>query len=88
MTPPSWIVGQTAQYGLERSDRSANHSHLAGYQIVYRETTASEWEHAIDVGDVEEVTLDISKDNVFFGVRSVDTGGHHSPAAFPLPDSG
>jgi len=61
---------------------------LAGYQVVYRETTAAEWQHAIDVGDVTEVTLNISKDNVFFGVRAVDTGGHHSPAAFPLPVSG
>jgi hypothetical protein len=31
------------------------------------------------------VTLDISKDNVQFGVRAVDTNGHHSPAGFPRP---
>ena len=58
---------------------------LAGYQVVYRETTAPEWEHAVPVGDVTHVTLDISKDNVFFGVRAVDTSGHHSPTAFPVP---
>ena len=29
------------------------------------------------------VTLDISKDNVQFGVRAVDTNGQHSPAGFP-----
>ena len=58
---------------------------LAGYQVVYRETTAPEWEHAVPVGDVTHVTLDISKDNVFFGVRAVDTAGHHSPTAFPVP---
>ncbi len=58
---------------------------LAGYEVVVRETTAPEWEQAIDVGDVTEVTLDISKDNVFFGVRAVDVDGHHSPAAFPVP---
>ncbi len=60
---------------------------LAGYEVVVRETTASEWEQAIDVGDVTEVTVDISKDNVFFGVRAVDADGHHSPAAFPVPVS-
>ena len=36
-------------------------------------------------GVVAEVTLDISKDNVQFGVRAVDTNGHHSPAGFPRP---
>jgi Zn-dependent M28 family amino/carboxypeptidase len=60
---------------------------LAGYEVVYRETTAPEWEHAVRVGDVTAVTLDISKDNVFFGVRAVDNDGHHSPVAFPVPQS-
>ncbi len=60
---------------------------LTGYEVVYRETTAPEWEHAVRVGDVDRVTLDISKDNVFFGVRAVDRDGHHSPAAFPVPQS-
>ncbi len=58
---------------------------LAGYEIVYRESTAPEWEHAVPVGDVTAVTLDISKDNVFFGVRAIDLAGRHSPAAFPVP---
>ena len=56
---------------------------LAGYEVLWRETTAPEWTHAIPVGDVTSVTLDIIKDNVFFGVRAVDSAGHHSPAAFP-----
>jgi hypothetical protein len=60
---------------------------LAGYEVVYRETTAPEWEHVVRVGDVTAVTLDISKDNVFFGVRAVDRDGHHSPVAFPVPQS-
>jgi len=34
-------------------------------------------------GIVTAVTLDISKDNVFFGVRAVDRAGHRSPVAFP-----
>jgi hypothetical protein len=33
------------------------------------------------------VTIDLSKDNVFFGVRAVDRGGHRSPAAAPQPSS-
>jgi Zn-dependent M28 family amino/carboxypeptidase len=58
---------------------------LSGYQVLYRESTASEWEKAVPVGNVTEVTLDIAKDNVQFGVRAVDTAGHHSPAGFPVP---
>ena len=32
-------------------------------------------------------TVDLSKDNVFFAVRSVDAQGRRSPAAFPTPQS-
>ncbi|ROT29735.1 M20/M25/M40 family metallo-hydrolase [Micromonospora sp. HM5-17] len=60
---------------------------LAGYEIVWRETTAPEWTHVIEVGDVTEATIALSKDNVFFGVRAVDTAGHRSPVAFPRPRS-
>jgi len=56
---------------------------LAGYEVVMRETTSPDWTSAIDVGNVTTVTLDISKDNVQFGLRAVDQAGHRSPAAFP-----
>ncbi|HEX6520123.1 MAG TPA: M28 family metallopeptidase, partial [Streptosporangiaceae bacterium] len=56
---------------------------LSGYQVVMRETTAADWTDALDVGNVTTITLDISKDNVQFGVRAVDQAGHRSPAAFP-----
>jgi hypothetical protein len=58
---------------------------LSGYEVVLRETTAAEWTRVIPVGDVTEVTIDLSKDNVFFGVRAVDRAGHRSPDAFPKP---
>ena len=48
---------------------------LAGYEVVMRETTAPDWTGAIDVGNVTTVTLDISKDNVQFGIRAVDKRG-------------
>ena len=56
---------------------------LAGYEVVTRETTAPDWTKAIPVGNVTSVTLDISKDNVQFGLRAVDQAGHRSPVAFP-----
>jgi hypothetical protein len=56
---------------------------LAGYEVVMRETTAADWTSAIGVGNVTSVTLNISKDNVQFGLRAIDKAGHRSPAAFP-----
>ncbi len=58
---------------------------LAGYEVVWRDTTQAEWTNVIPVGDVTTVTVDLSKDNVQFGVRAVDTTGHHSPVASPRP---
>jgi hypothetical protein len=60
---------------------------LAGYEVLWRETTAPEWTHVIAVGDVTTVTIDLSKDNVFFGIRAVGRDGHRSPVAFPQPGS-
>src|SRR5215470_7035895 len=58
-------------------------SNLTGYEIVMRETTAADWTSAIPVGNVTTVTLDISKDNVQFGLRAVDNNENRSPVAFP-----
>jgi Peptidase family M28 len=58
---------------------------LAGYEVVWRETTAPDWEHVIAVGNVTTVTIDLAKDNVMFGVRAVDKSGHRGPVTFPLP---
>jgi hypothetical protein len=59
---------------------------LDGYEVVWRETTDSDWTHFIPVGNVTTAHLTkFSKDNVFFGVRAVDTAGHRSPVAFPAP---
>ncbi len=58
---------------------------LAGYRIVWRETTAPSWEHSMEVPKgVTRVTVKgVSKDNVIFGVEAFDTAGHSSPAVFP-----
>ncbi len=58
-------------------------SNLAGYQVVTRETTSPDWTNEINVGKVTTVTLDISKDNLQFGLRAVDHDGNRSPVAFP-----
>ncbi|MEV6168159.1 M20/M25/M40 family metallo-hydrolase [Streptomyces sp. NPDC051954] len=60
---------------------------LAGYEIVWRETTSSDWTHVIPVGNVTGYEVDLSKDNVFFGVRAVNRAGNRSPVAFPDPQT-
>ena len=59
---------------------------LAGYEIVWRDTTSPVWTNARAVGSVTSFTMKaMSKDNYFFGVRSVDKQGHRSPVSFPHP---
>jgi len=58
---------------------------LAGYRIVWRETTAAGWEGAKFVGNVLEATINLSKDNYFFGVQAVDKDGNVSVATYPAP---
>jgi hypothetical protein len=79
-TPPAGFPGTN----LTTLSWDANpETDLAGYEVVMRETTAPDWTSAIRVGNVTTVTLDISKDNVQFGLRAVDQAGHRSPVAFP-----
>jgi hypothetical protein len=59
---------------------------VAGYRIVWRETTAPFWQHAKDVGNLTRETLvGISKDNFSFGVQAYDKDGNYSVAAYPKP---
>jgi hypothetical protein len=58
---------------------------LAGYEVLWRETTSPDWTNVQAVGNVTTATIDLSKDNLFFGVRAVDTDGNRSPVAFPQP---
>jgi hypothetical protein len=59
---------------------------LAGYEIVWRDTTAPAWTNSQFVGNVAAFTMKgMSKDNFFFGVRAVDKTGHRSPASYPRP---
>jgi len=55
----------------------------ARYEVLWRETTAPEWTHVIEVEGMNSATIDLSKDNVMFGVRAVDSQGRCSPVAFP-----
>lgn len=61
---------------------------LAGYEIVWRDTTSPVWTHSRFVGRATSYTMKgMSKDNYFFGVRAVDASGNRSPASYPRPDT-
>jgi hypothetical protein len=59
---------------------------LAGYEIVWRETTSPVWTNSRWIGNATSYTMKgMSKDNYFFGVRAVDREGNRSPVSFPRP---
>jgi hypothetical protein len=92
----SLALAPAAPQGVKvRTDKLVNDSTLvwqanpepdvAGYRIVWRDTTAAGWEGAKFVGNVTEATLNLSKDNYFFGVQAVDKDGNVSVATYPAP---
>jgi hypothetical protein len=61
---------------------------VAHYEILWRETTAPDWQFVQTVspqlaGAPITVTVPVSKDNVVFGVRAVDAAGHHGLVVVP-----
>ena len=58
-------------------------SDVAGYEVLWRETTDADWTKFKDVGNVTEATIELSKDNWLFAVRAYDKEGYRSPAAYP-----
>ena len=60
------------------------------YEVLWRETTAAEWQYVDRVasppaGGSVVITVPVSKDNVDFGVRAVDEAGHRGLAVTPEP---
>ena len=58
---------------------------LEGYEVLWRPTDTPFWTTVIPVGLVNTATVEVSKDNVAFGVRAVGKNGFKSPATFPFP---
>lgn len=85
--PPAGVQIETARLENDTTLRwlPSPEPTLAGYRIVWRETTAPFWEHAQDVGKgVNRITIPgASKDNLIFGLEAFDAAGHFTPAVFP-----
>ena len=60
---------------------------IAGYEIVWRDSTEPVWTHARQVGNVTDATIaGLNKDDNQVGVRAIDRDGNRSPVAYPLPE--
>jgi hypothetical protein len=85
--PPSGVRIETLRLENQTTlSWSANpEPDLAGYEIVWRETTAPFWQGAQLVGNVTRASVPLSKDDYVFSVRAVGSGGQRSLATYPLP---
>ncbi|KAE8450997.1 hypothetical protein EG329_005437 [Mollisiaceae sp. DMI_Dod_QoI] len=82
---PKNVTVDTRNLTNDTTLKWAKVSGAASYEIVWRPTSERFWTHVLEVGDVSEVTVGVSKDNVEFGIRSVGANGYRSPAVFPFP---
>ncbi|KAL8903362.1 MAG: hypothetical protein Q9207_003972 [Kuettlingeria erythrocarpa] len=64
---------------------ASNDTLTAGYEALWRPTDAPLWTHVVPLGNLNTATVDLSKDNVIFGIRAVGMNGYASPATFPFP---
>ena len=58
----------------------------SAYEVVWRSTSAPDWEYVQTVSSGTRATLKVSKDNVIFGVRALDAAGHRSLPVVPEPE--
>lgn len=58
----------------------------SGYEVLWRATSAPDWEHVEKTGNATKITLQISKDESIFAVRAVDSAGHRSLPIVPVPE--
>jgi hypothetical protein len=82
------IVAQRLSNDTELRWEANKEPDLAGYEIVWRETTDAVWTNSKPVGNVTSFTMKgMSKDNFFFGVRAIDKDGNKSPVTYPRPQA-
>lgn len=62
-----------------------NDSMVEGYELVWRPSTNVQWTHNMELGNVNNVTVALNKDNVQLGIRAVGKDGMKSPAVWPVP---
>jgi hypothetical protein len=83
--PPANVEMPLGHLGYTTTLRWKPAQDAMSYEVVWRATTAPQWEHAQNVGNVTRATVDVSKDDDILGVRSVAANGLRSPAVYPVP---
>ncbi|MFT6334595.1 MAG: Zn-dependent M28 family amino/carboxypeptidase [Halioglobus sp.] len=83
--PPSGLmIGGAVKPSTRLKWDASEDTHIVGYIVHWRDTTAPQWQHSRYVGKVTEFTLEnIVIDNYLFGVSSVNKDGHQSVVAYP-----
>ncbi len=96
--PPTRLLMRAAvSYDTQLSWTPVEDPTLAGYEIVWRDTTAPDWEGHQAVGPevsvprtqgnrsgfVRATVEGVTADGAFFGVRSISHSGHRSRVVFP-----
>ena len=84
--PPSAVKVVTTNLDNNTTLKWSASEGASSYEVIWRDTSAPNWEHVKKVGDTTTTTLDISKDNVIFAVRAVDKAGHRSLPVVPVPE--
>jgi hypothetical protein len=84
--PPAEVKLVTSQQENDSTLKWQRSKGASGYEILWRETAAPTWEHLQSTGDTTTATLKISKNEVIFAVRAVDSAGHRSLPVMPVPE--
>jgi Peptidase family M28 len=83
--PPTQVTIQASKLENDSTLEWTASPGASGYEVLWRATTSPVWEHTQWVGTGTRATLPLSKDNVFFAVRALDTQAHHSLPVVPEP---
>lgn len=78
---PLEVVSNDSQFAWA----AGNDPLVASYELVWRPSGALQWARSLDVGNVGNVTVNLPKDAVQFGIRAVGKDGKKSPAVLPYP---
>ncbi|KAL9589047.1 MAG: hypothetical protein Q9203_002159 [Teloschistes exilis] len=81
VTVDTTVLSNDSQFKWQVS----NDGLTVGYEVLWRPTNAPFWTNSIPLGKVNTATINLSKDNVIFGIRAVSKNKYASPAAFPFP---
>ena len=79
-------ISANLSYDTELRWNANPEADIAGYEIVWRDSTIPLWDHVRRVGNVTSYTIkDLNKDDNQVGVRAIDRDGNRSPVAYPIP---